>query len=61
MTAGDSATCEQTVSAGFVSALLRHAVSRAATRDALLASACIDAAALDDSDARLPPMRVTWR
>lgn len=45
---------EATCSAGFVRALLDYAVSRGAARDALLASAGIEAEALDDLDGRIP-------
>jgi AraC-like DNA-binding protein len=45
---------EETVSSGFVLGLLGYAVSRGAGRDALLASAGVDASALQDRDTRLP-------
>jgi AraC-like DNA-binding protein len=45
---------EETVSSGFILGLLGYAVSRGADRDALLASAGIDATALQDRDTRLP-------
>jgi AraC-like DNA-binding protein len=48
---------EETVSSGFVLALLGYAVSRGADRDALVEHAAIDPASLEDRDARLPYAR----
>ena len=45
---------EETVSSGFILGLLGYAVSRGADKDALLASAGVEAAALQDRDTRLP-------
>src|SRR5262245_7618429 len=45
---------EETVSSGFILGLLGYAVSRGADKDALLARAGIDEAALQDRDTRLP-------
>jgi AraC-like DNA-binding protein len=45
---------EETVSSGFILGLLGYAASRGADKDALLASAGIDPAALQDRDTRLP-------
>jgi AraC-like DNA-binding protein len=45
---------ERTVGAGFARGLLAFAVSKAASREALLARSGIDADALADQDARLP-------
>jgi len=48
---------DETVSSGFVLGLLGYAVTRGANRDALLAACGIDAASLNDRDARLPYAR----